>query len=35
MLGGLLGGYAISRQGLKFWLWPMVVIMHLPVLVFV
>jgi len=35
MLGGLLGGYAISRQGLKFWLWPMVIIMHLPVLVFV
>jgi len=35
MLGGLLGGYAISRQGLKFWLWPMVVIMHLPVMVFV
>jgi len=35
MLGGLLGGYVISRQGLKFWLWPMVLIMHLPVLVFV
>jgi PAT family beta-lactamase induction signal transducer AmpG len=35
MLGGLLGGYVISRQGLKFWLWPMALIMHLPVLVFV
>jgi PAT family beta-lactamase induction signal transducer AmpG len=34
-LGGLLGGYVISRQGLKFWLWPMVLIIHLPDLVFV
>lgn len=35
MLGGLLGGYVIYRQGLKFWLWPMVLIMHLPDLIFV
>jgi PAT family beta-lactamase induction signal transducer AmpG len=35
MLGGLLGGYVIYRNGLKFWLWPMVVIMHVPDLVFV
>jgi PAT family beta-lactamase induction signal transducer AmpG len=35
MLGGLLGGYVIYRNGLKFWLWPMVLIMHLPDLVFV
>ena len=34
-IGGLLGGYAVSRQGLKFWLWPMVLIIHLPDLVFV
>jgi len=34
-LGGLLGGFVIPRRGLKFWLWPMVVIMHLPDLVFV
>ncbi|MGV8057507.1 MAG: MFS transporter [Smithellaceae bacterium] len=35
MLGGLLGGYVIYRNGLKFWLWPMVLIMHVPDLVFV
>jgi PAT family beta-lactamase induction signal transducer AmpG len=28
--GGLLGGMVASRQGLKFWLWPMVCIIHLP-----
>ncbi|HVN47967.1 MAG TPA: MFS transporter [Bacteroidota bacterium] len=33
--GGLLGGYAISKKGLKWWLWPMVIIMHFPDLVFV
>ena len=35
MSGGLLGGYAISRRGLKFWLWPMVLAIHLPDAVFV
>jgi PAT family beta-lactamase induction signal transducer AmpG len=35
MLGGLLGGYAIYRKGLKFWIWIMVCVMHLPDLVFV
>jgi PAT family beta-lactamase induction signal transducer AmpG len=35
MLGGLLGGYAIYRHGLKFWLWPMVIIMNVPDLIFV
>ncbi|HOW70299.1 MAG TPA: MFS transporter [Phycisphaerae bacterium] len=34
-VGGLLGGYVIYRQGLRFWLWPMVLIMHLPDLAFV
>jgi PAT family beta-lactamase induction signal transducer AmpG len=34
-LGGLLGGYLISRRGLKFWLWPMVLAIHLPDLMFV
>jgi PAT family beta-lactamase induction signal transducer AmpG len=34
-LGGLVGGFVIPRRGLKFWLWPMVVIMHLPDLMFV
>jgi len=33
--GGLLGGMLASRHGLKFWLWPMVLIMHLPDAVFV
>ena len=35
MLGGLLGGYVIYKKGLKFWLWPMVLIMHVPDLIFV
>jgi PAT family beta-lactamase induction signal transducer AmpG len=33
--GGLLGGYLISRFGLKRCLWPMALIIHLPDLVFV
>jgi PAT family beta-lactamase induction signal transducer AmpG len=33
--GGLLGGYLISRRGLQWWLWPMVIIMHTPDLAFV
>jgi len=35
MLGGLLGGYAIYRKGLRSWIWVMVCVMHLPNLVFV
>ena len=34
-LGGLVGGFVIPRRGLRFWLWPMVIIMHLPDLMFV
>ncbi len=34
-LGGLLGGYVISRQGLKFWLWIMVLSVNVPDLVYV
>ncbi len=34
-LGGLLGGYVVSRQGLRFWLWFMVIIIHFPDLTFV
>lgn len=34
-LGGLIGGYVISKKGLKWWLWPMVLIMHTPDLAFV
>lgn len=33
--GGLLGGYTISRLGLKRWLWPMTVAVHIPNLAFV
>jgi PAT family beta-lactamase induction signal transducer AmpG len=35
MLGGLLGGYAISRKGLKYWIWIMVCAVHLPDLAYV
>ncbi len=34
-LGGLLGGYTISRGGLKKWIWPMLFAVHLPNLLFV
>ena len=33
--GGLVGGFAISRMGLKRWLWPMTLAVHLPNLAFV
>lgn len=33
--GGLLGGMVASRHGLKAWLWPMVLIIHLPDAVFI
>ena len=33
--GGLLGGYAIYKNGLKFWIWMMAFAMHLPNLVYV
>jgi MFS transporter, PAT family, beta-lactamase induction signal transducer AmpG len=33
--GGLLGGFVISRRGLKFWLWPMALAIHLPDAVYV
>lgn len=35
LAGGLLGGYAVSRRGLKFWLWPMLFAIHLPDAVFI
>lgn len=35
VLGGLLGGYAIYRKGLKSWIWIMVCAVHLPDLVYV
>jgi PAT family beta-lactamase induction signal transducer AmpG len=33
--GGLLGGWLVSRNGLKFWLWPMLLAIHLPDAVFI
>jgi PAT family beta-lactamase induction signal transducer AmpG len=30
MVGGLLGGFVISRKGLKFWLWPMLLAINIP-----
>jgi len=35
ILGGLLGGFVVSRHGLKFWLWPMLFAIHLPDTVFI
>lgn len=34
-LGGILGGIAVSHHGFKKWLWPMVLAMNLPNLVYV
>ena len=34
LLGGILGGMAISRHGLKKWLWPMALAISLPNLVY-
>ncbi len=33
--GGLVGGFAISRMGLRRWLWPMTIAVHIPNLAFV
>lgn len=35
LLGGILGGLAISRNGLKYWLWPMGMAICLPNLTYV
>jgi PAT family beta-lactamase induction signal transducer AmpG len=35
LTGGLVGGYVISRFGLRRLLWPMIITMHLPNLIFV
>ncbi len=34
-IGGLLGGWVISRHGLARWLWPMVAAIHLPNLLYI
>ena len=33
--GALLGGFVVARHGLKFWLWPMLLAIHLPDAVFI
>ncbi len=35
LVGGILGGVLVSRRGLRAWLWPMVILMHLPDAVFI
>jgi len=35
MVGALLGGFVVARHGLKFWLWPMLLAIHLPDMVFI
>jgi MFS transporter, PAT family, beta-lactamase induction signal transducer AmpG len=35
MAGGILGGILVSRDGLRKWLWPMVILMHVPDAVFI
>lgn len=34
-VGGILGGLAIARKGLHYWIWPMAIIIHIPDAVFV
>lgn len=34
LIGGILGGLAISRKGLKYWIWPMTLALSLPNLVY-
>jgi len=35
MAGGIVAGVLVSRKGLRAWIWPMVIIMHLPDAVFI
>jgi PAT family beta-lactamase induction signal transducer AmpG len=35
MAGGIVGGILASRDGLRAWIWPMVIVMHLPDAVFI
>ena len=35
MLGAMLGGFVVARNGLKSWLWPMLLAIHLPDAVFI
>lgn len=33
-IGGIIGGFVAARDGLKYWLWPMALAIHLPNLAF-
>jgi PAT family beta-lactamase induction signal transducer AmpG len=35
VVGGILGGIVVARKGIGFWLWPMILLMNLPNLVYV
>ena len=35
IIGGVIGGIAISKKGLKYWLWPMVIAISIPDFVYV
>ena len=35
IIGGIAGGICISRKGLKYWLWPMVIAISLPDAVYI
>ncbi len=35
LAGGIFGGVLVSRHGLKAWLWPMVIVMHVPDAVYI
>lgn len=34
-IGGIIGGIVISKKGLKYWLWPMIIAINLPDIVYV
>lgn len=35
VIGGILGGIAVSKKGLRFWIWPMALAMNLPNLAYI
>jgi len=35
VIGGILGGVAISKKGLKYWIWPMALTMNIPNFVYI
>lgn len=35
ILGGILGGFAVAKKGLKYWIWPMLFAINIPDLLYV